>query len=92
MLGGIVRVAYFMNSHEQTQSNQVCWFHFLVYSLLSKDLTIQNLSMLSLMLESIMFAKMLKRTVSWLIVLGKRPFETVLQSMSGRLPERGEKR
>ena len=30
--------------------------------------------------------------VSWLFVLGLRPFETVFQSISGRLPERGRKK
>ena len=33
-----------------------------------------------------------ERLVGWLVVLGKRPFETVLQSISGRLPKRGRKR
>ena len=28
----------------------------------------------------------------WLVVLGLRPFETVFQSISGRLPKRGRKR
>ena len=30
--------------------------------------------------------------VGWLFVLGVRPFETVFQSTSGRLPERGRKK
>ena len=30
--------------------------------------------------------------VGWLVVLGLRPFETVFQSISGRLPKRGRKR
>ena len=32
------------------------------------------------------------REVDWLVVLGLRPFETVFQSISGRLPKRGRKR
>ena len=35
-----------------------------------------------------------ERSISsrWLVVLVKRPFETVFQSISGRLPERGRKK
>ena len=36
-------VAPFVTDHEKTQLNRVCFFISLVYSLLSKDLTIQNL-------------------------------------------------
>ena len=30
--------------------------------------------------------------VGWLVVLGLQPFQTVFQSISGRLPERGRNR
>ena len=42
VLGGVASVACFTTDHEQTQLNRVCTFISLVYSLLPKDLTIQN--------------------------------------------------
>ena len=67
MLGGILRAAYFMKCHEQTQSMRVCWFHFFfVYSLLSKDLTIQNLFIPRMMLVSINVCKTVKAD-GWLV-------------------------
>ena len=34
----------------------------------------------------------IKNLVGWLVVLGLTAFETVFQSISGRLPERGRKK
>ena len=43
VLEGVVGVAHFITGTEQAKLNRVCHFHFLAYSLLPKDLTIQNL-------------------------------------------------
>ena len=44
VLGGVAGVSHSSTGHEQTQLNRVCYFHlFDVFSLLPKDLTIQNL-------------------------------------------------
>ena len=39
---GRVSVAHFISSHEENMLNRICYFHFLVYFLFSKDLTIEN--------------------------------------------------
>ena len=38
----MVSVVHFITGHAQTELNRVCYFISLIYSLLPKDLTVQN--------------------------------------------------
>ena len=55
VLKDVLTVAHFITGHERTQLNRVCRFISLLYSLLSKDLTIQNLSSYSMNILSAFF-------------------------------------